>query len=226
MIILHEIIIVKVIITKNMQNKNPNVDLYLKDGCGRCKLYKLPQCKVHKWPTILLQLRNIALECGLTEELKWSVPVYTHNNKNILILTAFNDFCSLGFIKGVLLNDDNGILHQQGQSSQSARIAKFTSEIEVLNLKQTLKAYIAQAIENENAGQKVIFIKNPEPIPLELQQAFDNNLAFEKAFFGLTPGKQRGYIIHFSQPKQSKTREARIEKCTTQIMQGKGMMDK
>ncbi len=205
---------------------NPQVDLYLEDGCGRCKYYKTTQCKVHNWQSELKALRAIVLECGLTEELKWSVPVYTHKNKNIAIVSAFKDYCSLSFFKGSLLQDTENILHKQGESSQSARILKFTNVKEISKIRDIIKAYIFEAIELESQGIKVEFKKNLETIPDELQKCFDNDTSFQKAFYALTPSKQRGYIIYFSQPKQSQTRETRIENCKQKILNGVGLNDK
>jgi uncharacterized protein YdeI (YjbR/CyaY-like superfamily) len=202
---------------------NPEVDLYLEDGCGRCKFYKTPQCKVRNWVSELKTLRKIVLDCGLTEEIKWRVPVYTYNNKNIAILSAFKEYCSLNFFKGALLQDTNGILHKQGESSQSARIIKFTDKKEISALEQLLKAYIFEAIEVENVGLKVEFKKNLEPVPSELENQFERDTKFKKAFYDLSPGKQRGYIIYFSQPKQSTTRETRIGNCKQKIMNGEGV---
>jgi uncharacterized protein YdeI (YjbR/CyaY-like superfamily) len=204
---------------------NPKVDPYFIDGCGRCSLYKTPDCKVHTWPKELARLRKIILSCGLTEELKWSFPTYTFQNTNILILSAFKEYCSVNFCKGALLKDPKGILIQPGESTQAARQIRFTNIREVDNLEPVVKAYIKEAIEAEKAGLKVEFKKNPEPIPVELQNKLDAQPALKKAFESLTPGRQRGYIIYFSQPKQSKTREARIEKCIAQILAGKGMLD-
>jgi uncharacterized protein YdeI (YjbR/CyaY-like superfamily) len=202
---------------------NPEVDLYLEDGCGRCKFYKTPQCKVHRWQSELKALRKIVLDCGLTEELKWSFPVYTYNNKNIVIVSAFKEYCSLSFFKGVLLQDTNKLLHKQGESSQAARIIKFTSTKEISTIVHILKAYIFEAIEIENVGLKVEFKKNLEPVPGELENEFERDAKFKKAFYDLTPGKQRGYIIYFSQPKQSITRETRIGNCKQKIMNGEGV---
>jgi uncharacterized protein YdeI (YjbR/CyaY-like superfamily) len=202
---------------------NPQVDLYLEDGCGRCKFYKTPQCKVHNWQNELKVLRKIVLDCGLTEELKWSVPVYTYNQKNIAIVSAFKEYCSLSFFKGSLLQDSEGILYKQGESSQSARIIKFTSVKEILSREALLKAYIFEALEIENAGLKVEFKKNLEPVPIELEHKFETDIEFKKAFYDLTIGKQRGYIIYFSQPKQTETRLSRIEKCMQKILKGEGL---
>jgi uncharacterized protein YdeI (YjbR/CyaY-like superfamily) len=204
---------------------NPKVDLYMANGCGRCKFYATPNCKVKTWQAELETLRQVVLECGLTEELKWSVPVYTSHNKNIVIVSALKEYCTLSFFKGVLLKDENKLLHQQGESSQSARIIKFTSTNEIQKLKPILKQYIVEAIELEQEGKKVAFKKNPEPVPQELETIFNELPVLKKAFYSLTPGKQRGYIIYFSQPKQPGTRIARIEKCKQKIMNGEGLMD-
>ena len=203
---------------------NLKVDLYLEDGCGRCKFFKTPQCKVHNWQNELKALRKIVLDCGLTEELKWSVPVYTYNNKNIVIVSAFKEYCSISFFKGALLQDAENILHKQGESSQSARI--ITNKKEVSELEQTLKAYIFEAIEIENIGLKVEFKKNLEPVPIELENKFKEDVKFREAFYNLTQGKQRGYVIYFSQPKQSSTRATRIENSKENIMKGIGLNDK
>ncbi len=203
---------------------NPKVDLYLADGCGRCALYATPQCKVIPWQKELAALRAIVLDCGLTEELKWGVPCYTFQDGNIAIVSAFKAYCSISFFKGVLLQDVHGILVQQGEHSQAARLIKFTNIQQILAQESILKTYIYEAIEVEKAGLKVEFKKNPEPIPEEFQRIMDENPALKTAFEALTPGRQRGYILHFSQPKQAKSREARIEKCVARIMEGKGLI--
>lgn len=205
---------------------NPEVDLFFVDGCGRCPLGGTPDCKVHNWTEELRQLRRILLECGLTEELKWSVPCYTFENNNILILSAFNDFCSLSFFKGALLKDTENLLEKPGPNTQAARLIKF-KDVETINeLEPVLKAYVKEAIEIEKAGLKITFEKRPEPIPEELEEQFANDPSFESAFFALTPGRQRGYILYFSQPKQSKTRVSRIEKSKANIFEGKGMQER
>ncbi len=205
---------------------NLKVDLYLEGGCGRCELYKTLQCKVHNWQNELKTLRSIVLDCGLTEELKWSVPVYTFNNKNSAIVSAFKEYCSLSFFKGVLLQDTVGVLHKQGENSQSARIIKFTSVQEILTIEPILKAYLFEALEIENAGLKVEFKKNIEPVPIELQKKLEENPTLKKAFYSLTPSKQRAYLIYFSQPKQSETRVSRIEKCIEKIMNNEDLNHK
>ena len=206
-----------------MNDMNSKVDLYLIEGCGRCPLGNTPQCKVNNWREELVQLRRILLDCGLTEELKWGVPCYTFQENNLFIVAAFKEFCSLSFFKGVLLSDPHHILVKAGEHSQSARLIKFTTVQEIIEMEGILKEYVYEAIEK--AGLKVDFKKNPEPIPEELQQILDENPEFKMAFEALTPGRQRGYILYFSAPKQSKTRTSRVEKCILQIMAGKGLND-
>ncbi|SFF41808.1 YdeI/OmpD-associated family protein [Thermoflexibacter ruber] len=205
---------------------NPKVDKYLIEGCMRCQYGGTPQCKVNNWRAALELLRQIVLETGLTEEIKWGVPVYTMNGKNIVTVNALKDSANIGFYKGVLLSDKNKILSQQGKNMQSDRIVKFTKVEDIEKLKDVLKSYILEAVEIEKSGKRVEFKKNPEPIPEELLQAFEDDPAFKKAFYALTAGRQRGYIIHFSQPKQSQTRIGRIEKYKEQIFNGVGLHDK
>ena len=203
---------------------NSKVDKYLIDGCMRCKYGGTPQCKVLNWVEVLELLRQIVLETGLTEEIKWGVPVYTHNGKNVVTINALKGSANIGFFKGVLLTDPHKILQQQG-NLQSDRIIKFTNSKDIEKVKDALKEYILEAIVIEESGKKVAFKKNPEPIPDELLQAFENDPPFRKAFYALTPGRQRGYIIHFSQPKQMQTRMGRIEKYKEQIINGIGLND-
>lgn len=171
-------------------------------------------------------LREIALECGLTEELKWSVPCYTFEGNNIVIISAFKEYCSISFFKGVLLKDANGILIKQSENSQAGRLMKFTDVRQVIEKEASLKEYIAEAVRVEKAGLKIEYNDVSEyAIPEELQNKLKQNEAFKNAFDALTPGRQKGYILHFSQPKQSKTRESRIEKSVLQIFPGKGLND-
>ena len=191
----------------------------------RCKYGGTPQCKVLNWVDELEQLRQIVLDTGLTEVIKWGVPVYTQNGKNIVTVNALKESANIGFFKGVLLTDKHKILQQQG-NLQSDRIVKFTNVKDIENVKDVLRAYVLEAIEIEESGKKVEFKKNPEPIPDELLEAFEQDLEFKQAFYKLTTGRQRGYIIHFSQPKQSQTRIGRIEKYKEQIFTGIGLNDK
>ena len=204
---------------------NPSVDKYLVNGCMRCKYGGTPQCKVVNWVEELKLLRQIVLETGLTEEIKWGVPVYTHNGKNVVTINALKESANIGFFKGILLTDNHKILQQQG-NLQSDRIIKFTNSADIEKLKSALKDYILEAIEIEKSGKKVEFKKIPEPIPKELTKAFENDPAFKKAFYALTTGRQRSYIIHFSQPKQAQTRISRIKKYKEQIYNGIGLNDK
>ena len=205
---------------------NPKVDKYLMDGCGRCPLGGTPDCKVHNWTAELELLRRIVLDCGLTEEVKWGVPCYTFQEKNVLIVSAYKQFCSISFFKGVLLQDGKNILDKHGENSQAVRLVKFTSVEEIKEIEADLKAYIFEAMEVEKAGLKVNFKKNPEPVPEELEKKFENDPVLKSAFEALTPGRQRGYILYFSAPKQSKTRESRIEKCIGKILNGEGLQDR
>jgi len=202
---------------------NPKVDAYLAEGCMRCKLGGTPKCKVHTWEEELKTLRGILLECGLTEELKWSQPCYTSQQRNTVMMSAFKEYCSLNFMKGSLLQDREGILVAPGENTQAGRQIRFTSVREIEAMEPTLKAYIYEAIEVEKAGLKPSVRRNPEPIPAELQAKFDEAPLFRAAFENLTPGRQRAYILYFSAPKQSKTRQSRIDKYTEQILRGKGL---
>ncbi len=204
-------------------NTNPEVDEYLSEGCGRCSLVGTPECKVHTWQEELKALRRLLLQCGLTEERKWGSPCYTLNGKNVVMIAAFKDNCSLSFLKGVLLKDDHGILEKPGENSQSVRFARFTDVKQITNQWNILKHYVFEAIEVEKAGLKVKKKDISEyDVPEELQAKLDNDPDFKEAFGALTPGRQRGYMLYISQAKQSKTRISRIEKCIPKIRAGKG----
>lgn len=191
---------------------NPKVDFYF-DKAG-------------KWQKETERLRKIVLHCGLTEELKWGTPCYTLGNRNIVLIHHFKEYCAVLFFKGALLQDEAGILVQQTENVQSARQARFTNLREIAEKEAALKACIYEAIEVEKAGLKVKFKKPSElTLPEEFQNKLNELPALKKAFESLTPGRQRAYVLHFSAPKQSKTRESRIEKCVEQIMNGKGLND-
>ncbi|NIK75397.1 uncharacterized protein YdeI (YjbR/CyaY-like superfamily) [Paenibacillus castaneae] len=182
--------------------------------------------KAKKWKDEYEKLRNIVLDCELTEEYKWMHPCYTFQNKNIVLIHGFKEYCALLFHKGALLKDANGILIQQTENVQAARQIRFTNVQEIVEMETILKAYIYEAIEVEKAGLEVNFKKNSEYIiPEELQNKFDEIHALKTAFEALTPGRQRAYIYYFSEPKQSKTRESRIEKYMQHILSGKGLND-
>ena len=210
-----------------MNTMNTNVDLYFTQGCGRCSLGGTPECKVHSWPKELAKLRAIVLECGLREESKWGVPCYTFEGSNVVLVSAFKEYCALSFFKGVLLKDAEDILDAPGENSQAARVIRFTNVQEIIELEPVLKAYIYEAVEVEKAGLKVELNDNAELVfPEELQMKLDENPALKTAFLALTPGRQRGYILYINGAKQSKTRLDRIEKYIQQILDGKGMYDR
>ncbi|MGY5485869.1 YdeI/OmpD-associated family protein [Paenibacillus sp. ALE2] len=197
----------------NREEMNPKVDVYLG--------------KVNKWKAEMEKLRAIMLDCQLTEELKWGKPCYMFQNSNIAIIQGFKEHCALMFFKGALLNDPNGILIKPGEDTQAGRQIRFTNIEEIVEMETILKTYIIEAIEVEKAGLKVDFKKNTELIfPEEFQAKLDENPALKTAFAALTPGRQRAYIMHFAAPKQSKTRESRIEKCMQDILAGKGLNDR
>ena len=196
-----------------MNGMNPKVDAFFS--------------KTKKWREELEKLRTIILDCGLTEELKWGKPCYTFQNSNIVILQGFKEFCALLFTKGALLKDPNGILEKPGENTQAARRIPFTNTREIVEMQTILKAYIHEAIEAEKSGLKVNFKKTTEfIIPEEFQNRLDELPALKTAFEALTPGRQRAYILYFTAPKQSKTRESRVEKCMQQILSGKGLNDR
>lgn len=201
-----------------------SVDAFFTSGCGRCPKFDTPDCKVHKWQPELAKLRAIVLDCGLTEVLKWGHPVYTYEKSNVVMIGAFTDNCVLSFFKGALLYDEAGILSRPGENTQSGRVIRFAGVREIEALEPLLKAYIFEAAEVEKEGLKAHFKKTEEyAVPEEFQRKLDENPALKAAFQALTPGRQRGYLLHFSVPKQSKTREARIEKCLPLIFRGKGL---
>jgi uncharacterized protein YdeI (YjbR/CyaY-like superfamily) len=193
-------------------NKNPKVDFFFD--------------KTSKWQEEYGQLRKIVLDCGLDEELKWGCPCYAFQKSNVVLIHGFKDYCALLFMKGALLHDASGILIQQTENVQSARQVRFTNVSEIKKLAATIKAYIHDAIEIEKAGLKVELKTAREyPVPKEFQAQLDNDANLKAAFDALTPGRQKGYLFYFSQAKQSKTREARVEKYIPHILDGKGIDD-
>jgi uncharacterized protein YdeI (YjbR/CyaY-like superfamily) len=182
--------------------------------------------KADKWQEEFEKLRAIVLDCGLTEELKWGCPCYMLQKSNIVLIHGFKEYCALLFFKGALLKDPKGILIQQTENVQVARQVRFTGVREIAKLEPILKAYIYEAIEVEKAGVKPDYKKTKEfPMPEEFQVQLDKKAALKTAFEALTPGRQRAYLLYFSTPKQSKTRESRVEKYIKQILKGKGLDD-
>ncbi len=195
-----------------MNGMNPKVDFFFD--------------KASKWQAEYRQLRKLILDCGLAEELKWGVPCYTVDGKNIILIHGFKEYCAVLFFKGALLQDAESILIQQTENVQSPRQVRFTNIKEIVKLASVLKAYIYEAIEVEKAGLKVALKKTSEyTVPAEFQEILDHDPALKKAFKALTPGRQRAYLFYFSQAKRSETRAARVKKYIPHILQGKGIDD-
>lgn len=195
-----------------MNTKNPKVD-----GIFR---------QAKKWHEEFEKLREIVLGCPLTEDLKWGQACYTSDGKNIVIIHGFKEYCALLFFKGALLKDPKHILIQQTENVQAGRQIRFTNVQEIVALEPTLKAYILEAIEAEKSGLKIKMKKTSDfKVAEEFQNKLDKNVALKKAFAALTPGRQKSYLLYFSQAKQSQTRESRIEKCVPRIVKGKGLLD-
>ena len=195
-----------------MSRTNPKVDFFFEQA--------------EQWRDEFARLRTIALDCDLTEELKWGKPCYTLESNNIVLMHGFKEYCALLFFKGALLQDPEGILVQQTKNVQATRQIRFTNINDIVEMEPILRAYIQQAIDVEEAGLKVEFKETAEfAMPEEFQSKLDDIPALKAAFEALTPGRQRAYLLHFSSPKQSKTREARIEKSIPQILDGKGLND-
>jgi uncharacterized protein YdeI (YjbR/CyaY-like superfamily) len=196
----------------HLNRLNPKVDEFLSN--------------TQKWQEEFEKLRMIVLDCQLTEELKWGVPCYTFQNKNIVLIHGFKEYCALLFVKGALLNDARGLLITQTENVQAGRQIRFTHVREIAAMEPILKAYIDEAIEVEKSGLEVKYKKNTEfNLPEEFQNKFDEIPALKTAFEALTPGRQRAYVLYFSEPKLSKTRESRVEKWLQQILNGKGLND-
>ena len=191
---------------------NPKVDTFL--------------LNVKKWREELTVLRSIVMDSGLGEELKWGAPCYVHEQANVIIIQGFKDYFALLFFKGALMKDPEDLLRKPGENTQSGRQIRMTSMDEMLGQEEVLRAYIQHAIEVEKAGEKVAVKKTEEyAVPLELEESFAENSELQHAFYGLTPGRQRAYLLHFAEAKQSATRKARIEKYTQRILNGKGILD-
>ena len=192
---------------------NPKVDLFFR--------------KAKKWQDEMEKLRRIILDCKLTEELKWGKPCYTFQKKNIVIIIGFKEYCALLFFKGALLKDAEGTLIKPGEHTQGGRQIRFTHGWEIEEMETILKTHLMEAIEVEKAGMKMNFKKDTNRIiPEEFKKKLDEIPSLKTAFELLTPGRQRAYMLHFSQPKQSKTRIARVEKWMEQILRGKGLHDR
>lgn len=208
-----------------MAQPNTQIDQFLIEGCMRCSLGATPACKVLLWTDILEFLRQLILETELQEERKWGVPTYTLNGKNVVMLGVFKDSCVLSFIKGQLIPDPKVLLELPGPNSREGRILRFTKLSQATGLEKDIRHYLQEAILVEQFGKKTEPSSSPQEFPEELLQKFAEYPALEAAFFALTPGRQRGYLIHFTGAKQSPTRLSRIDKCVPKIFAGKGMLD-
>jgi uncharacterized protein YdeI (YjbR/CyaY-like superfamily) len=194
------------------EKRNPKVDTFLR--------------RAKQWREEFEKLRRIVLECGLTEEMKWGHPCYTFEKSNIVLIHGFKEYCAVLFFKGALLKDPKRILIQQTENVQAARQIRFTHVREIVKMKPILKAYINEAIAVDRAGLEVSYKKTSQfRMTEEFQRRLDEMPPLKTAFNALTPGRQRGYLLYFSAPKQSKTRESRVEKCVPQILNGKGLND-
>ena len=209
-----------------MTKKPVTVDDYLSRGCMRCRFGGTPECKVHPWQAELRRLRQLMLESGLVEEIKWSVPCYTFEGKNIAVIAALKDHCSLSFFKGAGIDDPDGILEQPCENSQSTRLIRFHSIEQINEKSQAIPRLIQSAIGLERSGYKPPSIKPSQmEWPVELLEALESDTRLREAFAALTPGRQRGYLLFFSSAKQSKTRADRIEKNRQRILSGLGLHD-
>jgi len=196
---------------------------YLEVGCGRCELGNTPHCKVHPWSEELTLLREMLRKTDLTEEIKWSAPCYTHRGKNILTLSALKESVVISFFRGAELKDSKNVLEKPGKNSRFARYLRFTNTHRIASLKGVVQAYITEAIQLEESGEKSHASKDTlDEYPDELVQVFSADSDFEKAFLALTPGRQRGYLIYFTSAKKSETKTARVNKCRAKIFSGKG----
>ncbi|MES2800117.1 MAG: YdeI/OmpD-associated family protein [Bacteroidota bacterium] len=204
----------------------PEIAHYFSSGCGRCKLYETPACKVHHWKNELLEMRQIALESGLEEQIKWGQLCYTLKGKNIVIVASFKEYVGMLFFKGSLLADTENLLVSASDNPNVSRQIRVKSCAEILNIRTKIAAYLQEAIALEEKGVKVQKKGISEyPVPEELLQKFESDEAFKNAFYALTLGRQKGYLLYFSQAKQVATRIARIEKSLDAIFSGKGMHD-
>ncbi len=192
---------------------NPDVDFYFQ--------------RAEEWEDELRELRQLVLDSGMTEELKWGVPCYTVERANVLLIHYFREYCALAFFKGVLMKDPEKMLIQQTENVQATRQLRFTDVAEIRELEPIIRSYINEAIDIEKAGLKVAYRKTEEyHVPEEFQQRLDEDADLRAAFERLTPGRQRGYLLHFAQPKRSTTRYSRIDKCTPRILEGRGLNDR
>lgn len=201
------------------------VDDYLQTGCMRCALGGTPECKVHRWTEELRALRVIVLGSGLTEEIKWSCPCYTSEGRNVAMVAALKEACVLSFFDGAQLKDPHELLELPGPNSQDGRVIRFTSLTQIERCAQAIQGLLEQAMAQARAPKQKRESAEAITYPEELLEAFQDDPKLGEAFEGLTPGRKRGYLLHFSQAKQSATRRSRIAKCAPTIRLGKGLHD-
>jgi uncharacterized protein YdeI (YjbR/CyaY-like superfamily) len=205
---------------------NQAVDEYLRIGCGRCPRSGTPACSVNRWRDILQEMRRIMIDTGLTEERKWGVPCYTVDGKNVILIGSFLEHVVISFLKGGLLSDPHNILQKSGPNSHVGRIIRFTELETLLEMEPIIREYVREAVDVERKGLSLEREAVPESVPDELMRMFEDDPSFEAAFYRLTPGRQRGYLIHFGQAKQSETRIRRIENHINRIFEGIGIHDR
>ncbi len=203
-----------------------SVDSYLQDGCGRCDLYRTPDCKVHRWTGGLQVMRELLLAAGLTEEMKWGSPCYTWAGKNVAMIVSFKESCALQFFKGAGLQDPEGKLESPGPNSHYGRFLRFRSSQEVSERRTQASQFIDQALALERAGVKLAAPTEREPMPAELEQRLATDPQLALAFAALTPGRQRSHILHIGGAKQADTRERRVERCAGEILAGRGFAER
>lgn len=203
-----------------------SVDSYLQDGCGRCDRYQTPTCKVHRWTPALVALRALLRSTVLTEEMKWGAPCYTLDGRNVVMLGALQDCCTLSFFKGAALVDEEGALERIGPNAHSGRVLRFRSVEDALARSEQALRFVEQAIALERSGGKVPPRAGPEPVPAELEQRLAADTALRAAFDALTPGRRRSHVLHVSGAVQSATRARRVERCVADILAGRGFNER
>ena len=203
------------------------VDAYLTSGCGRCPRGGTPDCSVHRWTHELLMMRQVLLDAGLKEEIKWQTPCYMHKGKNLILLGAFRDNCVMSFPNGVLMDDPHGILVKPGENSRVSRVVRIRAGDDIDALVPKLADLVREAIRVADAGLVVERSPQDEPdLPVELEDRFAEDQDLETAFFALTPGRRRSWILHISSAKQEATRRNRVDAAVPGILRGKGHMER
>lgn len=203
------------------------VDAFLAAGCGRCPRGGTPDCSVHRWTHELLVMRRVLLDSGLKEEIKWQSPCYTHNGKNLILIGAFRDNCVMSFMNGVMMNDPHGLLVKPGENSRVSRVVRIRIGTDIDALVPKLADLVREAIRVADAGLVVDRIPDSEPeLPVEMEDAFADDPDLETAFYALTPGRRRSWILHISSAKQSVTRSSRMQAAAPSIRRGKGHMER